>query len=308
MSFPPPQRRHGEEPVRGARVDQHLVDEQADEPTVQAVRIALVRLPRSKRRDRIEAVAVDVQAEARRIFRPADEAVRVLSDVDWHLGLIHNPSVCRCDRAYASLRREVKYEADLDLSAAGAEAGTTPDEFRKRIESAESLRQSLGALRVAGGTVSRQIWVQTFGEVVREFKLGTLFRGNVNGAALADNTGELDPLEASGNTANAVAFRPDGKFALIASADRSVRLWDVEAKRDGKRLIGHTATVWAAAFSPDNTKAISGSVDGTARIWDLANGQELFKLDGHDALVSAVAFGADGTKTITGGLRISISR
>ena len=194
----------------------------------------------------------------------------------------------------------LKYEADLDFTAAVAEAGVTPEEFRKRIDGVESLRQSLGALRVAGGTVSRQIWVQTFGEVVREFKLGTLFRGNVNGAALADNTGELDPLEASGNTANAVAFRPDGKFALIASADRSVRLWDVEAKRDAKRLIGHTATVWSVAFNPDGTKAISGSVDGTARIWDLANAQELFKLDGHDALVSAVAFSADGTKAITG--------
>ncbi len=194
----------------------------------------------------------------------------------------------------------LKYEADLDFTATGAEAGVSPEEFRKRIDTVDTLRQSLGALRVAGGTVSRQIWVQTFGEVVREFKLGTLFRGNTNGAALPDNTGELDPLEASGNTANAVAFRSDGKFALIASADRSVRLWDVEAKRDGKRLIGHTATVWAAAFSPDNTKAISGSVDGTARIWDLSNARELFKLDGHDALVSAVAFGADGTKAITG--------
>ena len=194
----------------------------------------------------------------------------------------------------------LKYEADLDFTAAVAEAGVLPEEFRRRIESVEGLRQSLGALRVAGNTVSRPIWVQTFGDIVREFKLGALFRGNTNGAALADNTGELDPLEATGNTANAVTFRPDGKFALIASADRSVRLWDVEAKRDSKRLIGHTATVWSVAFSPDHTKAISGGVDGSARIWDLSNGQELFKLDGHDALVSAVAFSGDGTKAITG--------
>jgi len=194
----------------------------------------------------------------------------------------------------------LKYEADLDLTTAAAEAGVPSEEFRKRIDGIESLRQSLGALRVAGGTVSRPIWVQTFGEVVREFKLGTLFRGNTSGAALADNTGELDPLEASGNVANAVAFRPDGKLVLIASADRSVRLWDVEGKRDAKRLVGHTATVWAVAFSPDGSKAISGGVDGTARIWDLASGQELFKLEGHDALVSAVAFSADGTKALTG--------
>ena len=200
----------------------------------------------------------------------------------------------------------LKYEADLDFLTAVAEAGVTPEEFRKRIDASQVLRQSLGALRVAGGTVSRPIWVQTFGDVVREFKLGTLFRGNISGAALSDNTGELDPLEASGNVANAVALRPDGKLALIASADRSVRVWDVETKRDSKRLIGHTATVWAAAFSPDGSKAISGSVDGTARIWDLSNAQELFKLEGHDAMVSAVAFSADGTKAITGSLDGSV--
>lgn len=194
----------------------------------------------------------------------------------------------------------LKYEADLDLPAASAEVGLTPDEFRARIDASEPLRQSLGALR-AGGTVARPVWVQAFGDLARDLQLGELFRGNVNGATLADNTGELDPLEAQGNVANAVALSPNGKWALIGSADRSVRVWDVEGGRDLKRLIGHTATVWAVAFSADGKKAVSGGVDGTVRIWDIETGTEMKKLDGHAAMVSAVAFNGDGTKVISVG-------
>jgi len=194
----------------------------------------------------------------------------------------------------------LKYEADLDLIAASAEVGLTPAEFRARIDAREPLRQSLGALRAAGGTVSRPVWVQSFGDLARELRLGELFRGNI-GAALTDNTGELDPLEAQGNVANAVAIAPNGRLALIGAADRSVRVWDVEGGRDLKRLIGHTATVWAVAFSADGKQAVSGGVDGTVRIWDLDTGSELKKLDGHIAMVSAVAFSEDGTKILSGG-------
>jgi len=195
----------------------------------------------------------------------------------------------------------LKYEADVDLIAASAEVGLTADAFRARIDASEPLRQSLGALRAGGGTVARPVWVQAFGDLARDLQLGELFRGNVNGAALTDNTGELDPLEAQGNVANAVALSANGKLALIGAADRSVRVWDVEGGRDLKRLVGHTATVWAVAFSGDGKKAVSGGVDGTVRIWDIDTGTELKKLDGHAAMVSAVAFSGDGTKVISGG-------
>jgi WD40 repeat protein/mono/diheme cytochrome c family protein len=194
-----------------------------------------------------------------------------------------------------------RFEADVDLTLAAAEVGVLPEEFRKRIDTSEVLKKNVGALRVPGGTVSRAVWQQGFGDLARELHLGVLFQSNTNGGNRADNTGELDPLEAQGNVANAVGFTADGKRAIIASADRSVRVWDVEAKRDGKRLVGHTASVWAVALNGDGTKAISGSADGTARVWDLSRGTEVQKLDGHASLVSAVALTADGKRAITGG-------
>jgi WD40 repeat protein/mono/diheme cytochrome c family protein len=195
----------------------------------------------------------------------------------------------------------LRYEADVDLELAAAEVGLTPDEFRKRVGESETLTKHYGALRAPGGIVTRQVWVQAFGDAVRELRLGALFQPNQNGAQLPDSTGEADPLEAAGNVANAVAFSSDGRRALVASADRSVRLWDVEGRRDLKRLVGHTASVWAVAVSPDGTKAVSGGADGTVRVWDLDSGSELKKLDGHLGLVSAVAFSPDGSKAISGG-------
>jgi WD40 repeat protein len=86
---------------------------------------------------------------------------------------------------------------------------------------------------------------------------------------LPDNTGEVDPLEAQSSPANAAAIRRDGRFVAFASADKTVRLWDVEGNRDARRCIGHTASVWSVAFSPDGTRLLSGGKDATLRLWDV---------------------------------------
>ena len=149
--------------------------------------------------------------------------------------------------------------------------------------------------------MARQIWVQAFGDIVRDLKLGVLFQNNQIGASLPDNTGELDPLEVSAGQSNHMVFSADGRKAIIASADRSVRNFEVEGKRDLKRWIGHTASVWCVALSKDGERALSGSMDGSVRLWDVSTGQQLAKLDGHSSLVSAVAISPDGKKAVSGG-------
>ncbi|HEX3147821.1 MAG TPA: c-type cytochrome domain-containing protein [Gemmataceae bacterium] len=195
----------------------------------------------------------------------------------------------------------LRYEGDIDGISAAAEAGLPWEEFSKRVGESEALSRPLGSLRVAGGTVARQVWVQTFGDVVRELRLGALFQAAQIGASLPDNTGELDPLEVSAGQANQMAFTADGRRGVIASADRSVRSYEVEGKRDLKRMVGHTASVWAVALSADGKQALSGSMDGAARLWDVEAARQLQKLDGHTGLVTAVAFAPDN-QAVTGGL------
>jgi WD40 repeat protein/mono/diheme cytochrome c family protein len=196
----------------------------------------------------------------------------------------------------------LRYEGDLDETNAAAEAGIKQEDFHKGIAGSELLSRNLGALRVPGGTVARQVWVQAFGDVVKELKLGVLFQANRFSGSLPDNTGDLDPLEVSGNQSNQMAFSADGRRALIASADRSVRYYEVEGRRDLRRLIGHTASVWCVALSRDGRFALSGSMDGSVRHWRVEDGEQIHKLDGHDSLVTSVAFTADGTRAVSGGL------
>ena len=199
-----------------------------------------------------------------------------------------------------------KYEADVDLLTGASEVGLTADEFRARISQSEQMVKHVGSLR-AGGTVTRQLWVQAFGDIARELQLGGLYQSNLNGPTLKDNTGELDPLESRGDSANQWAFTTDGRRAIVASGDRSVRYYDVEGRRDIKRLVGHTASVWSVALSADAKWAASGSMDGTARVWDLTSGLEAAKFTDHTSLVSAVSFTPNGKWVVSGSFDGSVA-
>jgi hypothetical protein len=207
----------------------------------------------------------------------------------------------RVDRAEVVMSMTLRYEADVDLPALVAEVGLRPEQLRPRLATSENLARNLGALKVDGATVARQVVLQSFADLVRELRLGRPFQPGAAGQDLPDNTGEVDPLEAQSSPANAAAVRSDGRFVAFASADKTVRLWDVESNRDRRRCIGHTASVWSVAFSPDGTRLLSGSKDATLRLWDVETGRELRTFEGHDDLVASVAFAPDGKRALSGG-------
>ncbi len=197
------------------------------------------------------------------------------------------------------LAMTLRHEADVDLATLAAEVGVKPEELSPKLTATENLSRNLGALKVAGATVSRQVVVQAFGDLVKELRLGVVFQPGVGGENLPDGTGEADPLEALSSPANAAAFTPDRKLCVVASNDRSVRIIDVQTGRDLRRCVGHTASVWAVAVSPDGTQILSGGKDGTVRLWEVETARELAKLEGHLDLVSAVAFSPDGKKALS---------
>ncbi|KAJ2892372.1 cross-pathway control WD-repeat protein cpc2, partial [Coemansia aciculifera] len=65
-----------------------------------------------------------------------------------------------------------------------------------------------------------------------------------------------------------VAISSDGQYALSASWDKTLRLWDLNTGKTTRRFVGHTKDVLSVSFSPDNRQIISSSRDKTIKIWN----------------------------------------
>eukprot|EP00695_Tsukubamonas_globosa_P003818 TRINITY_DN84_c0_g1_i6.p1 TRINITY_DN84_c0_g1~~TRINITY_DN84_c0_g1_i6.p1 ORF type:complete len:343 (+),score=183.17 TRINITY_DN84_c0_g1_i6:62-1030(+) len=91
-----------------------------------------------------------------------------------------------------------------------------------------------------------------------------------------------------------VALSSDGQFALSASWDGTLRLWDLKTGRSTLRFIGHKKDVLSVAFSPNNCQIISGSRDRSVKLWNTVGeckytiGEE--GASGHSDWVSCVRF------------------
>jgi WD40 repeat protein len=64
----------------------------------------------------------------------------------------------------------------------------------------------------------------------------------------------------------AVAYAPDGAWAVSASQDKTLRVWDVATGKEHAILEGHTDDVTCLAITSDGT-ILSGSRDKTLRVW-----------------------------------------
>src|SRR5262249_37071196 len=73
----------------------------------------------------------------------------------------------------------------------------------------------------------------------------------------------------------------------------------LDACREERTLLGHTASVTDACFSPDGRRILTASEDGTARIWNADTGLSLRVFQGHTAGVGTARFSPDGQRVLT---------
>ncbi|MCT7964639.1 hypothetical protein NG791_28590 [Laspinema sp. D1] len=97
----------------------------------------------------------------------------------------------------------------------------------------------------------------------------------------------------------AVAIAPDGKQAVSASSDNTLKLWDLATGSELATLSGHSGSVEAVAITPDGKQAVSASNDETLKLWDLATGKVLATFIGEYGMISC-AVAPDGVTVVAG--------
>jgi len=83
----------------------------------------------------------------------------------------------------------------------------------------------------------------------------------------------------------------DGAYALSASWDKTLRLWELATGTTTRRFVGHTNDVLSVSFSADNRQIVSGSRDRTIKLWNtLGDCKFTISERGHTEWVSCVRF------------------
>jgi WD40 repeat protein len=97
-----------------------------------------------------------------------------------------------------------------------------------------------------------------------------------------------------------VAISADGKHAISASWDGSLRYWDLDNHRLLLNLKLGESPAMSVALSPGGTQVLSGGGDRIMRLLNLETGEEIRTYAGHPNTVWDVAFSPDGKRALSG--------
>lgn len=190
------------------------------------------------------------------------------------------------------------------------------DYIRAQWADRESLDLIRGAVRLSSNVLARDPWQfisQMTGRLLPHTDNAAIrrFTSDLEQAATRPWLRALQPtlhppgtallrtLEGHSSSVTGVAVSPDGRCAISASRDKTLKTWDLETGRTLRTLEGHSELVSSVAVSPDGRRVISASLDQTVKVWDLQTGKALRTLKGHAHSVNGVAVSPDGRLVIS---------
>ncbi|HEY1189589.1 MAG TPA: PQQ-binding-like beta-propeller repeat protein [Gemmata sp.] len=102
-------------------------------------------------------------------------------------------------------------------------------------------------------------------------------------------------------SAEHVAFSPDGRFLVADTDDGAIHLFDLRTGASVRKILNADSgePVSALALSADGKQLAAGFASGHVTVWDVATGDVLAPFAGHDGAVNSVRFSADGTRLVS---------
>lgn len=113
---------------------------------------------------------------------------------------------------------------------------------------------------------------------------------------------EIARLEGHRAWVGGIAFWPEGNRLASASADQTLRVWDLSDLRNvppPRALLGHALEVWSLTLLPDSSTLVSGSKDGEVLVWNSSINRRTLGATTLPASVIAWQFAPDSQSLVT---------
>jgi serine/threonine protein kinase/WD40 repeat protein len=99
---------------------------------------------------------------------------------------------------------------------------------------------------------------------------------------------------------NQVAFSPDGNYLAAVSTIARLTIYELQGRREKRRLAGHKTGADGVAFQPRSARLASGGGDRNIFLWDVDSCQAILHFSAGPTWVAALAFSPDGSTLASG--------
>lgn len=173
-----------------------------------------------------------------------------------------------------------RFQSELSVRQAAAEFGMTESEFYRCLERRPTLPRSLGALRVAGGTLKRDAFTELYKEAMEQIRTTPEPSDDEVIEVVAVPRKTVDQISIANLRPNSLAITADGSRILVTSDPNGLSLFDSKTGETiGSAINSRNSWGMTARFSPRGDRFVTSGRDGVIQVWDVA-------ANGHMKMVS----------------------